>query len=175
MGPEDASPSLGQAPAAAGEASGARIEHAPDEQAMTALGERLGRACSGGAIIYLTGDLGTGKTTLVRGVLRGLGHRGPVRSPTFTLVEPYAVGPVPVYHLDLYRLGDPEELEYLGLRDYLEPGVVWLVEWPERGVGHLPRPDLRVTIEYRGTGRRLELTAETATGRRLLDQISMQA
>ena len=72
-------------------------------------------------------------------------------------------------------LGDPEELEYLGLRDYLEPGVVWLVEWPERGVGHLPRPDLRVTIEYRGTGRRLELTAETATGRRLLDQISMQA
>lgn len=138
---------------------------------MTVLGERLGRACAGGAIVYLTGDLGAGKTTLVRGVLRGLGHQGPVRSPTFTLVEPYAVGPLPVYHLDLYRLGDPEELEYLGLRDYLEPGVLWLVEWPERGAGHLPRPDLRVSIEYSGTGRRLELTAETDYGRGVLDQM----
>ena len=171
MGPEEVSRPPGLAEAVARGAVGARVEHAPDEQAMTALGERLGRACSGGAIVYLTGDLGTGKTTLVRGVLRGLGHRGPVRSPTFTLVEPYAVGPLPVYHLDLYRLGDPEELEYLGLRDYLEPGVLWLVEWPERGTGHLPRPDVRVSIEYRGTGRRLELTAETGHGRRVLDQM----
>ena len=163
-----------QAPAAAGEASGARIEHAPDEQAMTALGERLGRACSGGAIIYLTGDLGTGKTTLVRGVLRGLGHRGPVRSPTFTLVEPYAVGPLPVYHLDLYRLGDPEELEYLGLRDYLEPGVLWLVEWPERGGAALPRADLQVDLSVEGNGRAARLVAASPQGQQWLERVATE-
>ena len=139
---------------------------------MTALGERLGRACSGGAIIYLTGDLGTGKTTLVRGVLRGLGHRGPVRSPTFTLVEPYAVGPVPVYHLDLYRLGDPEELEYLGLRDYLEPGVVWLVEWPERGQGALPPADLEIALQTEGLGRRCRLQPHSPCGKAWLDALA---
>jgi tRNA threonylcarbamoyladenosine biosynthesis protein TsaE len=167
-------------PAAAGATAGAaglgrRIDHAADLEAMLALGERLGRGCTGGGVIYLVGDLGTGKTTLVRGMLRGLGHRGPVRSPTFTLVEPYALGALDAYHLDLYRLGDPEELEYLGLRDYLEPGVLCLVEWPERGLGHLPPPDLTARIEYAGGGRRIELTADTPAGQRILDQISMSA
>ena len=122
-------------------------------------------------MVYLTGDLGAGKTTLVRGMLRGMGHRGAVRSPTFTLVEPYTCGPLRVNHLDLYRLGDPEELEYIGVRDYLDPGVLCLVEWPERGAGHLPPPDLSVAIAFEGSGRRLELTAETPVGLRILDQI----
>ncbi len=154
---------------------GRRVEQAGDVEAMGALGERLGRGCAGGGVVYLVGDLGTGKTTLVRGMLRGLGHRGSVRSPTFTLVEPYALAALDAYHLDLYRLGDPEELEYLGLRDYLEPGVLCLVEWPERGLGHLPPSDLTVRIEYADDGRRIELTAETPAGQRILDQISISA
>ncbi len=175
MRPEDA-PRDGAPPAGrSGAGPDTRAELAADLEAMLALGERLGRAFAGGGIVYLAGDLGTGKTTLVRGMLRGLGYRGPVRSPTFTLVEPYALGTLDAYHLDLYRLGDPEELEYLGLRDYLEPGVLCLVEWPERGAGHLPPPDLTVRIEYAGEGRRLDLKAETPTGRQILDQISMPA
>jgi tRNA threonylcarbamoyladenosine biosynthesis protein TsaE len=138
---------------------------------MLALGERLGRACAGGGVVYLAGDLGTGKTTLVRGMLRALGHAGPVRSPTFTLIEPYACGALRVYHLDLYRLGDPEEVEYLGLRDFLDPGVLCLVEWPERGAGHLPPADLEVRIAFAGQGRRVELLALTPSGARALDQV----
>lgn len=146
-----------------------------DPEAQVAFGEALGRLLPRRLVVYLEGDLGTGKTTLVRGMLRGLGYRGTVRSPTFTLVEPYALGTLDAYHLDLYRLGEPEELEYLGLRDYLEPGVLCLVEWPERGAGYLPPPDLVVRIEYADEGRRLELAAETPTGRRVLDQISISA
>ena len=138
---------------------------------MLALGERLGRAASGGGMVYLNGDLGAGKTTLVRGMLRGMGHRGPVRSPTFTLVEPYICGAQRVTHLDLYRLADPEELEYIGVRDYLEPGVLCLVEWPERGAGYLPSADLSIDIAFEGGGRRLDLTAETPVGARILDKI----
>lgn len=175
MDPEGAPPPRGTGPLSRAGRLGIRGELAADLEAMLALGERLGRACVGGAIVYLVGDLGTGKTTLVRGMLRGLGYRGTVRSPTFTLVEPYALGTLDAYHLDLYRLGEPEELEYLGLRDYLEPGVLCLVEWPERGAGYLPPPDLVVRIEYADEGRRLELAAETPTGRRVLDQISISA
>lgn len=99
-------------------------------------------------VIYLHGELGAGKTTLVRGLLRGLGYQAPVRSPTYTLIEPYEAVEPPVVHLDLYRLADPEELDYLGLRDLLErPGLI-LVEWPERGAGALPPADLELFIEY---------------------------
>jgi tRNA threonylcarbamoyladenosine biosynthesis protein TsaE len=109
------------------------------------------------AIIYLRGELGAGKTTLVRGLLRGLGYRGAVRSPTYTLIEPYEAVEPAVVHLDLYRLADAEELEYLGLRDLLErPGLV-LIEWPERAMGALPSADLELRIEQAGDRRRIRL------------------
>jgi tRNA threonylcarbamoyladenosine biosynthesis protein TsaE len=142
---------------------------------MLALGRRLGQACAGGAVVYLVGDLGAGKTTLVRGMLGGLGHGGAVRSPTFTLVEPYECGPLRVYHLDLYRLADPEELEYLGVRDYLDPGVLCLVEWPARGRGHLPPADLEIRIGFEGPGRRVAILALTPAGRRVLDKLERPA
>jgi len=138
-----------------------------DSVAMEALGEQLARRFTPG-IVYLHGDLGTGKTTLARGLLRGLGHRGKVRSPTYTLVEPYQLAQGTVYHLDLYRLGSPGELEWLGLRDMLGEQALLLVEWPERGAGVLPAPDLEVHIEYAGDGREVTLTPVSAAGERLL-------
>ncbi len=111
------------------------------------------------ALIYLSGDLGAGKTTLVRGLLRQLGHQGPVRSPTYTLIEPYDDLDPPVTHLDLYRLSDPEELEYLGLRDLLERPSLILIEWPDRGLGLLPPPDLELLIEHGADRRRIRLSA----------------
>ena len=134
---------------------------------MEALGARLARGFTPG-IVYLQGELGTGKTTLVRGLLRGLGHHGKVRSPTYTLVEPYLLDAGTAYHLDLYRLGSAEELEWLGLRDMLGEQALLLVEWPERGVGVLPPPDLEIRIDYAGEGRVVNLHAATAAGERLL-------
>lgn len=134
---------------------------------MEALGAALARGFAPG-IVYLQGELGTGKTTLARGLLRALGHAGKVRSPTYTLVEPYQVGPGTVYHLDLYRLGSPEELEWLGLRDMLAEPALLLVEWPERGAGALPPADLEIHIGYAGEGRVVTLNAATPAGERLL-------
>lgn len=130
--------------------------HLADEAAQIAFGRRLATHITPPCVIYLQGDLGTGKTTLVRGLLRGLGHPGPVRSPTFTLLEPYELPGIHLYHLDLYRLGAPEELEYLGLRDLLDPDSLLLVEWPRRGLGILPPPDLTLKLDYQGEGRILE-------------------
>jgi tRNA threonylcarbamoyladenosine biosynthesis protein TsaE len=143
-----------------------------DAAAMEALGARLARSLSAG-IVYLQGELGTGKTTLVRGLLRGLGHTGKVRSPTYTLVEPYRFADRAVYHLDLYRLASPEELEWLGLRDMLAEHALLLVEWPERGSGILPAADLTIAIAYAGEGRRVTLEAATAAGRQLLSQVEV--
>jgi tRNA threonylcarbamoyladenosine biosynthesis protein TsaE len=140
-----------------------------DEAAMEALGAALGRAATQDGWIYLHGDLGAGKTTLVRGLLRGLGHSGAVKSPTYTLVEPYDLAGRTVYHLDLYRLGDPEELEWIGIREIFAPGHLCLVEWPERGRGALPEADLQLDLEYAGAGRRIRADARTARGREVLD------
>ncbi len=133
-----------------------------------AIGAALAAECPRGCIIYLLGDLGAGKTTLVRGFMRGLGHTGAVKSPTYTLMEPYRIGEENYCHIDLYRLADAGELEYLGLRDLLEDGATLLVEWPERGQGELPPPDLIIRIDYLQQGRNLEILAETERGERLL-------
>jgi tRNA threonylcarbamoyladenosine biosynthesis protein TsaE len=146
----------------------------PDEQAQGALGERLAALLPEQLVVFLEGDLGTGKTTLVRGILRGLGHRGPVRSPTYTLIEPYEIADRQIYHLDLYRLSDPEELEYLGLRDLIARDAVLLVEWPDRGAGQLPQPDLHIALDYLPEGRRLTLTGLTDAGQALLGRLSTQ-
>jgi tRNA threonylcarbamoyladenosine biosynthesis protein TsaE len=133
--------------------------------ATEALGARLAGVLTDGCIVYLAGELGTGKTTLVRGLLYALGHRGPVRSPTYTLVEPYGAAGRDIIHLDLYRLEDPEELEFLGLRDWLDGHTVVLVEWPERGGGLLPPADLEIRLEHAGEGRIAHLRGISMVGR----------
>ena len=131
--------------------------HIANEAAMLALGATLARRFSTGGLITLHGDLGAGKTTLVRGLLRELGHTGVVKSPTYTLVEPYALASGDVFHFDLYRLADAEELEYMGIRDYLLPDALCLVEWPEKAGGTLPAADLQVFIYHAGASRHVEL------------------
>jgi len=136
----------------------------PTESDMEALGARLAVGLGSKRLVYIRGPLGAGKTTLVRGVLRGFGHRGSVKSPTFTLVEPYTFSNGPtVYHFDLYRLKQPEELEFMGWRDYLRDGVC-LVEWSERGGSVLPEPDLDVMIEPVHFGRNVVLTPHCEQG-----------
>ena len=131
-----------------------RIE-LPDEAATLALGARLAQELGrvGGGVVYLRGDLGAGKTTLARGLLRAAGIEGTLRSPTYTLMEPYAAAGQAFLHLDLYRLVDPTEVEQLGLRDYPVETTVWLVEWPERGAGFLPPANLEVRLSIEGSGR----------------------
>jgi len=137
----------------------------PDEDSTVALGRALGRSLAGGGVIYLEGDLGAGKTTLSRGLIQGAGHKGAVKSPTYTLVEPYEMLAIPVYHFDLYRLGDPEELEYMGIRDYFRSGVICLIEWPERGCGVLPAADLVLQLQIEGDGRLATLRSGQASQR----------
>ncbi|MBK8181984.1 MAG: tRNA (adenosine(37)-N6)-threonylcarbamoyltransferase complex ATPase subunit type 1 TsaE [Candidatus Competibacteraceae bacterium] len=136
------------------------------------LGARLAGVLAPGCVVYLHGDLGAGKTTLARGLLHGLGHHGTVKSPTFTLVEPYQLASWRLFHWDLYRLADPEELEYLGLRDQLDGEAVLLVEWPERGEGELPPADLTVTLAYAGEGRSCRLEGRSAVGQAMLARLS---
>jgi tRNA threonylcarbamoyladenosine biosynthesis protein TsaE len=142
-----------------------------DAASQGAFGERLAVYLPARFAVFLEGDLGTGKTTLARGILHGLGHRGAVRSPTYTLIEPYEIGLRRLYHLDLYRLSNPEELDYLGLRDLAAEDAVLLVEWPERGAGALPAPDLRIRLDYLPDGRRLTLDGASESGQALVQAL----
>ena len=130
------------------------------------LGERLAQGLRLGGIIYLEGDLGAGKTTLSRFLIQALGHSGSVKSPTYTLVEPYQIGELAVYHFDLYRLSDPEELEFMGIRDYFADGVVCLIEWPERGGDRIPAADLVVTLNRVKDGNNLRQAQIKAIGKK---------
>lgn len=124
-----------------------------DEAATLALGAQIAQQLTTGGLIKLQGDLGAGKTTLVRGLLRELGYQGIVKSPTYTLVEPYYLTNQTVYHFDLYRLADPEELEYMGIRDYLDKNALCILEWPDKGEAYIPKADLQITIQQHLAGR----------------------
>ena len=143
-----------------------------DAAATEKLGARLADSITP-AIVYLRGDLGAGKTTLARGFIHALGYAGKVRSPTYTLVEPYPCERCPVFHMDLYRLADAEELEWLGLRDMLAEPTLLLIEWPERGSGILPPADLTIDIEYSGSARVAHLVGETGAGKQLLSGLEL--
>jgi len=128
------------------------------EQEMMAFGENLAKRLAGkSCLIYLQGDLGAGKTCLVRGFLKGMGHHGTVKSPTYTLVEPYELNDKTVYHFDLYRIHDQEELEYIGIREYLSSDAICLIEWPEKAQGLLPKADIHIVIRHQQNQREVVL------------------
>ena len=145
---------------------------AADEDAMIARGEQLAAVRAAGMVVYLNGELGVGKTTFSRGFIRALGHRGAVKSPTYTLVEPYELRELTVYHFDLYRLNDPEELEFMGIRDYFDGVNICLIEWSEKGVGILPPADLVINIDVEGSGRLLSYAGASDLGKRVVDQLA---
>lgn len=140
-----------------------------DETKTELLGAVLSSICPADTTIYLTGDLGAGKTTMTRGFIRSRGYKGVVKSPTYTLVEEYQTGDVFVYHFDLYRLNDPEELEMMGIRDYFSPASVRMVEWPSKGEGILPKADLEVDLQIVGNSRKAVITAYSEKGTGILD------
>jgi tRNA threonylcarbamoyladenosine biosynthesis protein TsaE len=139
------------------------------EEAMEKLGEAFSSSLRVGAVVYLDGDLGMGKTTLVRGVLRGLKYQGPVKSPTYTIVEPYELEGLEAFHFDLYRVTDPEELEYMGIRDYFNDGGLCLIEWAEMGEGVLPEADIIVSLSLINQGRHVSFEAKTLKGNDILN------
>ena len=134
------------------------VYHVKSEAEMMALGAKLVKFCSGSVVVYLKGELGAGKTTLVRGFLRALGHKGVVKSPTYTLVEPYLLQDKHIYHFDLYRIVDQLELEYIGIRDYFGDESLCLIEWPERAVDILPKADIICKFEIVGPERIVEIS-----------------
>ena len=142
----------------------------PDEAATLAFGAALADTLESRLVIYLCGELGAGKTTLARGILRGLGFTGRVKSPSFALVEAYKLSKLYLYHFDFYRFGQPTEFAASGLAEYFSPDAVCLVEWPDKAAG-LPSADIRIAMAVSGTGRCVEVDAETEAGRRCLDAL----
>jgi tRNA threonylcarbamoyladenosine biosynthesis protein TsaE len=145
-----------------------------DEQKMQVFGKKIAQVIgqiNAPLLILLNGDLGAGKTTLSRGILNGLGHRGSVKSPTYTLVEPYDLEIGKVFHFDLYRLVDPEELYDIGFNDYLTESQLCMIEWPDKGGSLLPKADISLQINSNGTGRQVILTAQTSLGSQCVNEL----
>lgn len=144
--------------------------HLDNEAATLAFGAQMAKNLTAGLVIYLQGDLGAGKTTLVRGILRGLGYSGKVKSPTYTLVEPYIFSSYTVYHFDLYRFMDEEEWEAAGFRDYFSPHTICFIEWPSQAKNLLPAPDIEVIFNIEGDARKLQCIATSLIGKQCLAQ-----
>ncbi len=145
----------------------------PDESATRDLGQRLAASISDGLVIYLYGELGAGKTSFARALLQARGAGERIKSPTYSLVEPYALDDGRrAWHLDLYRVADPGELEWLGLEELGDPRAWVLVEWPERGAGALPAADLQIRLAYEGTGRQVELLPASARGETAIHRLN---
>jgi len=138
----------------------------------TALAKIVLNELEKGIVVYLNGDLGAGKTTLTRGFVQGMGHKGNVKSPTYTLVEPYELTKWQVYHFDLYRLSDPEELEYMGIRDYFADNCCCFIEWPEKGRGMLANADITIEMAYSDEQRNITLSAKSDLGQQVLDSLN---
>lgn len=143
----------------------------PDEAATVALATRLAGTLDGGLVVYLHGDLGAGKTSFARALLKALGVGERIKSPTYSLVESYRANGGPAWHLDLYRIADPGELEWLGLDALSDPAALVLVEWPERGAGALPAPDLVIHLGYAGLGRQARLEPRTQRGAQVVARL----
>lgn len=143
-----------------------------DEASMEAFGATLADFMQNGGLVTLSGNLGAGKTTLTRGFMHAIGHKGAVKSPTYTLVEPYDINGRSIMHFDLYRLSDPEELEYLGFRDYLDGSTLCLIEWPEKAKNFLPEPDLAIDIDVVKGGRQISWQSFSEQGALVDQQLS---
>lgn len=146
-----------------------------DETATLDFGAVLAKALQPGLIVYLHGNLGAGKTTLVRGLLHAAGHVGKVKSPTYTLVEPYSLENYNIYHFDLYRFTDDEEWEAAGFRDYFNQQSVCIIEWPEKAENVLPTPDINITFTIKSAGRSVSVTAHSERGQQCLRAITKEA
>lgn len=142
------------------------------EEAMELFGEQLAKILTNVNLVFLNGNLGMGKTTLVRGLLKGLGYLGPVKSPTYTIVEPYELNHKNIYHFDLYRVEDPEELEFMGIRDYFDNDSLCLVEWPDMGRGCLPNVDVNINIDLIRSGRKVSVEGVSVKGVEALQGLS---
>lgn len=138
------------------------------------MGAALAAILPSKGLIFLHGPLGAGKTTLVRGLLRAVGHTGSTKSPTYTIVEPYDLATRKVYHFDLYRIADPEELEYLGFRDYLSEECLCLIEWPEKGAEFLPQADMEISLAYEGEARSIKLILNNPTWQRSINLSALE-
>ncbi len=145
-----------------------------DEPALAHMAGELAKSVGSGGVIHLVGPLGAGKTTFARGLLTALGVGSRVKSPTYSLIESYTAGALGIQHLDLYRIADPEEIEWLGLRDFADPQL-WLIEWPERAQGTIPPADLVVRLAHAGAARDIEFDAATAVGQRWLSNLDHAA
>lgn len=145
----------------------------PDLNTTQMLAASLAKSLTPGLIIYLTGELGAGKTTLVRAMLTALGHTGITKSPTYTLVETYDLHGLTIHHFDLYRLADPSELEFIGIRDYVAAKAICIFEWPHKGHGYVPKADLEITLKLEHNNRTATITAKSPLGAKILQAVSL--